>query len=176
MQKKVIVVRYGHRPVRDERVTSHCCLVARAFGAEKIIIAGNEDTGLKNSIHNVTQKWGNDFNLEFTPHWKNTIQKLKKQGFTILHLTMYGLPIDSLKNIIKKTGKLVLVIGSKKVEKEMFEISNYNVSITNQPHSEIAALTIALDKIFQGRELQYQRKKAKLKIIPSTRRKIVKKI
>jgi len=48
MEKNVAVLRYGHRPYRDLRVTTHCCLVARALGAEKIVIQGCEDPALKN--------------------------------------------------------------------------------------------------------------------------------
>lgn len=44
---QIVILRYGHRDIRDYRVTSHCALVARAFGAEKIIIEGNPDEQIK---------------------------------------------------------------------------------------------------------------------------------
>ena len=34
-KKDFVVVRYGHRDVRDYRVTSHCALVSRAFRQAK---------------------------------------------------------------------------------------------------------------------------------------------
>jgi len=34
--KKVIVIRYGHRPARDQRMTTHIALIARALGADGI--------------------------------------------------------------------------------------------------------------------------------------------
>jgi len=63
----------------------------------------------------------------------------------------------------------------KKVPKEAFLLSDYNVAIGNQPHSEIAALAVFLDRYFEGKELEKDFK-GKLKIIPSTKGKIVKKI
>ena len=37
------VLRIGHRPGRDKRVTTHVALVARAFGAGGIYIPGGDD-------------------------------------------------------------------------------------------------------------------------------------
>ena len=53
--QEIAVLRYGHRLVRDYRVTSHCCLVARAFGAKKVIIAGDEDPSIKESVEDITK-------------------------------------------------------------------------------------------------------------------------
>ncbi|MCC6052717.1 MAG: tRNA (cytidine(56)-2'-O)-methyltransferase, partial [Desulfurococcaceae archaeon] len=36
--RKIYVLRYGHRPERDKRVTTHVALVARAFGASGFIL------------------------------------------------------------------------------------------------------------------------------------------
>jgi len=47
------------------------------------------------------------------------------------------------------------------------------VSIGNQPHSEIAALAIFLDRLFEGKQLK-QEFKGKMKIVPSTNDKVVK--
>jgi tRNA (cytidine56-2'-O)-methyltransferase len=40
---RVTVLRLGHRPERDKRITTHVGLVARAFGAEEMLLAGGGD-------------------------------------------------------------------------------------------------------------------------------------
>jgi len=94
MGKDVVVLRYGHRHVRDYRVTSHCCLVARAFGAEKIVIHGEKDDSIEKTIEGIKRHWGGAFSVEFTESWKKTVEEHKKQGFYVVHATMYGIPIE----------------------------------------------------------------------------------
>ena len=153
MVKEVVVLRYGHRIVRDERVTSHACLVARAFGADKIIISGNEDESLKTSVEAIVKKWGGSFRVEFTDSWEKTMKEHWKKGFKAVHTTMYGLPINEKHAELRKLNKILLVIGSQKVERRVYELADYNVSVGLQPHSEIAALAIVLDRVFEGKEL-----------------------
>ena len=61
----------------------------------------------------------------------------------------------------------MVIIGSQKVPKEVYEISEYNISIGNQPHSEIAALAIFLNKIMKDKTMYANFKNAKIKINPS---------
>ena len=42
---RLSVLRLGHRRERDKRITSHLGLTARAFGADEVILAGEEDPG-----------------------------------------------------------------------------------------------------------------------------------
>ncbi len=67
------------------------------------------------------------------------------------------------------------MVGSQKVPSEFMQsqVSDYNVSIGNQPHSEVAALAVFLDRLYQGRELQKQFYEPKLKIVPNPRKKVV---
>ena len=51
--------------------------------------------------------------------------------------------------------KLLVVIGAKKL-RELFDIADMNIAVGNQPHSEITALAVFLDRVFNGNE----RKKA----------------
>jgi len=37
---EVAVLRLGHRPGRDERMTTHVGLTARALGADRVVLAG----------------------------------------------------------------------------------------------------------------------------------------
>jgi len=161
MAREVVVLRYGHRFVRDARVTTHCCLVARALGAKEIII-DSEDRELKEKIKSINRNWGGKFTVNFAKSWRNTIKKLKKKGFTIVHLSMYGESLNKLEGKIRKKGKVCVIIGSKKVEPDVYLESDFNVSVGTQPHSEIAALAVFLDRLFRGKELEKKFPSAKI--------------
>ncbi|MFH1588629.1 MAG: tRNA (cytidine(56)-2'-O)-methyltransferase [Candidatus Diapherotrites archaeon] len=173
-EKEAVVLRYGHRIVRDARVTTHCCLVARAFGAKKIIICGDQDNELKERIEKLNREWGGEFAVCFSESWRKTVTEHKEKGFFIVHNTMYGQPIQKKEKEIKKHKKILVVIGSQKVEKEVYEKADMNISVTSQPHSEIAALALTLDRIFEGKELEKKFSNEKKKIIPSKKGKIIK--
>ncbi|MBN2127555.1 MAG: tRNA (cytidine(56)-2'-O)-methyltransferase [Candidatus Diapherotrites archaeon] len=164
---EIVVLRYGHRHVRDYRVTTHCGLVSRALGAKKIIICGEQDLKIIENINKIKKNWGGDFELEFAESWKKTLKEYKKQGFTILHNTMYGIPLQKKIKEIRKAKKILIVIGSKKVETEVYHLSDYNIAVTNQPHSEIASLAITLDLLQDRKELEKEFSNSKIKIIPS---------
>ncbi|HIQ55257.1 MAG TPA: tRNA (cytidine(56)-2'-O)-methyltransferase, partial [Pyrodictium sp.] len=67
----------------------------------------------------------------------------------------------------------LIVVGAEKVPPFFYEIADYNVAIGNQPHSEVAALAIFLDRLYEGKELHVHFEDAKLKIIPSRKGKHV---
>ena len=97
----------------------------------------------------------------------------------MVHLTAYGENIQTSDVLqrIKATGKDILVIvGSQKVPREFFSISDFNVAIGNQPHSECSSLAIFLDRFFKGEELTREFERARIKIIPKARGKKVIKI
>lgn len=176
VKQEIAILRYGHRLVRDYRVTSHCCLVARAFGASRIIISGDEDQSLRKSVEGITERWGGNFKVSFTESWRKTLADYRKKGFFSVHLTMYGMPLQKAEKKIGRKKKLLLVIGSQKVEKEVYEKSDANISVTGQPHSEIAALAVALDRIQGGKELGKTFRGAKIRVVPREKGKEVKKI
>ncbi|MEM2080074.1 MAG: tRNA (cytidine(56)-2'-O)-methyltransferase, partial [Nitrososphaerota archaeon] len=60
-----------------------------------------------------------------------------------------------------------------KVPRVYYELSDYNVAVGHQPHSEIAALAIFLDRLYSGKELKLIYSDAKLYIEPSPREKKV---
>jgi tRNA (cytidine56-2'-O)-methyltransferase len=73
---------------------------------------------------------------------------------------------------IKNTNKdLLLIVGSQKVPGEFYsiEVSDFNLSVGNQPHSECSALAIFLDRYFEGKELAKPFEKAKIEIVPKER-------
>jgi tRNA (cytidine56-2'-O)-methyltransferase len=158
------VLRLGHRIKRDERISAHCGLVARAFRADGVIYSGEKDDSLLNSIKKTVERWGGKFEVKYGENWKKIVKNWK--GKTV-HLTMYGLPIQEKINKIKNSKEdLLIIIGGEKVPSEIYDLATWNIAITNQPHSEVAALAIFLDRFFEGKELKKEFKDSKLKIIP----------
>lgn len=173
---KVYVLRLGHRPARDKRISTHCALVARAFGADGILF-DRYDENIVRKIDDVVKRFGGPFEVKMGIDWRKTIKDWVRKGGEVIHLTMYGLPLPEVIEEIKSSGKdKLVVIGSEKVPREVYEMSTYNVSVTNQPHSEVAALAVFLDWLFEGREFYKEFKGACIKIIPNSRGKRVLKL
>ena len=100
---KIEVLRIGQRVIRDDRVTTHVALVARAFGASKIYM--NEvDPEIENTIKRMNKTWGGEFEVEFFEDWKKVLNSKIKE-FKIVHLTMYGEKIDDVTKEIRKNGR-----------------------------------------------------------------------
>jgi tRNA (cytidine56-2'-O)-methyltransferase len=171
---EVAVLRLGHRLVRDARITTHVALVARAFGCQKIYMT-YLDNSITKTINDVNTRWGgnDEFEIECVKDWKQLVQAWKKSGGVIIHLTMYGININNLLPSIDIRRKLLVIIGASKVPKEIYSISDYNMALGNQPHSEVSALAVFLDRLFSGKELTRTFKNAKIRIIPSPRGKRV---
>ncbi|MEM3399394.1 MAG: tRNA (cytidine(56)-2'-O)-methyltransferase [Candidatus Micrarchaeia archaeon] len=167
----VSVLRLGHRIKRDERATTHVCLVARAFGASEVFISGDKDTALIERIGKMQEKWGFGITVKHVKNWREVLDNW--HGIKV-HLTMYGLPVSHVLSEIKKAENILVIVGSQKVPPEIYKNADFNVSITNQPHSEIAALAVFLDHLFEGAELEQNSfKNAKHRIIPSARSKLI---
>jgi len=173
---EVIVLRLSHRIKRDARVTTHVFLVARAFNAKGCIYTGSEDKNIEKNISNVVKKWGGEFFVSYQKSWKEVVKDYKNKGFSIIHLTMYGIPIQNCIEEIRKNDKILVIVGSERVPGEIYHNSDFNIAITNQPHSEIAALSIFLHEYFKGKELEKGFENAKIKIIPMEKGKRVIKI
>ena len=169
----IVVFRLGHRPFRDQRISTHCGLVSRAFGADKLIYSGEKDDKYENSVKKVADRFGGKFSIGYTGNWKKTISEYKRKKFTVVHLTVYGLEIQKQIRKIGKNKNVLLIIGGEKVPWEAYQLSDYNISVTSQPHSEVAALTIFLDRYFGGRQLKKNFSKAKIRIIPQEKGKKV---
>jgi len=174
---KITVLRLGHRIIRDQRITTHIALVARAYGAHEVIITGDRDEGLIKSVEKVVERWGGDFTARFEGSWKAVIRNWKNAGGTVIHLTMYGINLPDIIGEIRekwKAGKdLLVIVGGEKVPGEVFGLADYNVAVSNQPHSEVAALATFLDWLQEGKELTREYPNARLKIIPQSRGKKV---
>jgi len=76
---RAVVLRLGHRPERDKRVTTHVGLVARAFGAEEMLLCGR-DAHVEESLDDVAMRWGGDFRLTVDASWKGEMVRWKERG------------------------------------------------------------------------------------------------
>lgn len=172
---RIIVLKLEHRPERDKRLTTHVGLTARAFGAKEFWIAGMKDQKIINTLREVTNQWGQkDFEIHSGVNWRSMIHKWTEKTGEVIHLTMYGLHVDDVITQIRTSprNKLV-VVGGPKVPSDLFDLADYNVAIGHQPHSEVAALAIFLDRLFLGQNLHITPKDAKVKIIPTSHGKTV---
>ena len=175
MSPSVAVLRIGHRLVRDDRTTTHAVLVSRAMGSEVIYMTDVDDE-IKKTLDKVNKRWGgeNEFRLEIIDNWKKILKTWKENDGIVVHLTMYGAPINQkIKEIKELSQRILVVIGAEKVPKEVYFLADYNIAIGSQPHSEIAALAIFLDRIFEGNQFNKSFLDEKMKIIPSDKGKNV---
>lgn len=164
----ISVLRLGHRIGRDKRITTHVALVARAFGADTIII-NEKDNQIEENIRSICSRFGGKFNIKSGVNEKKVI---KGWDGIIVHLTMYGMNLDESIKIIDKNRDLLIIIGAEKVPPYIYEHADYNVSVGNQPHSEVAALAIFLDR-YTGCSWIDKTFKGKVEIIPRNKGKKV---
>ena len=167
------VLRLGHRAGRDDRISTHVGLTARQWGADEIIYSGQHDSNMMQSIQDIIDRWGGNFQVKYTEEWKKEIKNFN--GLKI-HLTMYGEKINEKISEIKQeySGKdLMIILGAEKVPRWVYTNVDYNISVGNQPHSEIAALAVFIDRIQQGR-IKEGFEDAEIEVEPSEDRKVTK--
>ncbi len=176
MGRRIYVLRYGHRPQRDKRITSHVALVARALGANGFILGDIVDEKILHTIRKVEDRWGGRLYVEMGVNSRRYVLDWKRRNGVVVHLTMYGLHVDDVIDEIRRETvdrDLLIIVGAEKVPPFFYEEATYNVAIGHQPHSEVAALAIFLDRYFMGRELHISFPNAKLIVEPSPRGKRV---
>jgi tRNA (cytidine56-2'-O)-methyltransferase len=143
---EIVVYRYGHRLARDKRITTHVALTARAFGAAGIVIDTRDPT-IEATVREVTERFGGPFSVTSGVSWH---KYLSQTTGTVVHLTMYGQPLADVCDDLKKQERLVVVVGAEKVPGAFYGRADYNVAVGNQPHSEVAALAVFLDRVTDG--------------------------
>ena len=163
MKRRVSILRLSHRIVRDKRVTTHLALVSRAFGAKCMYYTGDRDVEMENKIVKVNETWGGEFKVVYITDPYKFVRNWKKDGGTIVHLTMYGIPLIDVINDVREYDEILTIVGSEKVDPFYYKMADFNISITNQPHSEIAAVAIFLDYYFDKAEFKFEFKNPKLK-------------
>ena len=140
---EVSVLRVGHRVARDPRLTTHLALTARAFGATRMLLHP-PDPDLAARVAAVTHRWGGTFEVLPAEEWRSTVRHFDG---TVVHLTMYGLPLERVLPRLARARRILLVVGGAKVPPDLYRISEYNVAVGHQPHSEVAALAVVLERL-----------------------------
>lgn len=166
--RMITVLRLGHRPERDKRITTHVALVARCFGASSMIIT-TRDEGLCDRVRKVAENFGGSFQVTYVHDWKKLLRDFR--GLKV-HLTMYGERFAEVRERIDASGDMMVIVGSEKVPPELYTMSDFNIAIGNQPHSEVAALALFLDRITEGK-WEKTDMGGRLKILPNPRGKTV---
>lgn len=163
----IVVLRLGHRPTRDQRVTTHVALTARALGADEVWVS-TKDEGLEKTINSVVERFGGKFRIRTGLDWRKAI---KAWNGDVVHLTMYGERLSRALPSIKAKD-VMIVVGAEKVPREVYDLATRNISVGNQPHSEVAALAIFLDRYSGGKKLEKDFRGG-LSIVPNPRGKTV---
>lgn len=167
---KIEILRLNHRIARDKRTTTHVALTSRALGAEAMYYSGDKDSEMENSINKITEKFGGPFKVEHIKNDIKLIEEEKKNGFLAAHLTVYGIDFRKKTKELKNKN-LLIIVGGEKVEPKYYKISDYNLSISNQPISEVSAIGIFL---YELNGIKEKFKDAKIRIIEQERGKFLK--
>ena len=164
---EVVVCRLSHRPGRDDRMTTHVGLTARALGADRLVLPDNAGEAL-DTVTDITDRFGGPFEVEQVESPRSVVRGWEGG---IVHLTMYGERIQAVEREIRSAHQeagdaLLVVVGSEKVPFEIYEAADWNVGVTNQPHSEVAGLAVFLDRLYEGRELDREWRDADRQVVP----------
>jgi len=165
------VLRLGHRRGRDDRISTHVGLTARQWGVDEIVYSGESDSKMIESLKDIVDRWGGDFKVSYDESYKKHIKEF--DGLKV-HLTMYGEKVNE--NIEEFEEKfedqdLLVVVGAEKVPRWVYKNVDYNISVGTQPHSEIAALAVFLDRIQDG-QIKEEFEDAEIEVIPSEDQKL----
>lgn len=162
------ILRLGHRAGRDDRISTHVALTGRQWGAEEIVYSGEKDSNMMESVRDIADRWGGDFDVSYREDYMNVIDEF--DGLKV-HLTMYGEPIDEkMGDIESEFGEdLLVIVGAEKVPRKVYTEVDYNVGVGHQPHSEIAALAVFLDRFG---ELKEEFEGADIRVAPSEDQKL----
>jgi len=161
----VVVCRLAHRPGRDDRMTTHVALTARALGADRVVMPENATEAVE-TARDITARFGGPFAVETAAHPRAVVRDF--EGL-VVHLTMYGEPVQDVEGDLREARRerpLLVAVGAGKVPFEVYERADWNVAVTNQPHSEVAGLAVFLDRLFEGRELDREWTDAERRVVP----------
>ena len=149
--ERVDVLRLGYRLGRDPRITTHLALVGRALGANRFLLAGDEDPKMFENLDSVASRFGGEMECEHVNAPMGWLRRFVEEDAgdgspgVAVHLTMYGEPFREAIPRIRRDRPMVIVVGGAKVPGDVFKYCQYNIAVGNQPHSEVAALALFLD-------------------------------
>jgi len=146
-------------------MTTHVGLTARALGADRVVLPANAGQSLE-TVRDITARFGGPFTAELDDEPKATIRDF---AGVVVHLTMYGERVQDVGEAVRaahRESSLLVVVGGEKVPFEVYDRADFNVAVTNQPHSEVAGLAVFLDRLFAGRELDREWTNADRVVLP----------
>jgi tRNA (cytidine56-2'-O)-methyltransferase len=146
-------------------MTTHVGLTARALGADRVVLPDNA-TQSAETVRDITGRFGGPFDVELTEELDATIERW---GGAVVHLTMYGEQVQDVEADVREAHRdepLLVVVGGEKVPGDVYEHADWNLAVTNQPHSEVAGLAVFLDRLFDGRELDQNYEGAERRVVP----------
>lgn len=165
----ITVLRLGHRRGRDDRISSHVGLTARQFGADRIIFSGEQDDNMLQSIRDVVDRWGGEFDVTYREDYRRVI---KDWDGTSVHLTMYGERLEEVIDTVRqRDDDLLVVVGSQKVPRAVYELVDHNIAVGSQPHSEVTAVGVFLYE-YGDRQIPEGFEDAEIAVEPSADRKL----
>ncbi len=171
----ITVLRLGHRPQRDKRITTHVCLTARALGADRVLL-DREDARVESTVRDVTARFGGPFTIESGVAWRSI---LREHAGPSVHLTMYGEPLGEVVSDLRAEAggsvpeDVLVVVGAEKVPGDVYELVTRNVGVGNQPHSEVAALGVFLYALLGVEVLEGGFEGGEVRVVPQPRGKRV---
>ena len=156
-------------------MTTHVGLTARALGADRVIFPGNASDAVA-TAEDITDRFGGPFTVETADAPRSVLRGWEGR---IAHLTMYGERVQDVEDAVRaarREAPLLVVVGAEKVPFDVYETADWNVAVTNQPHSEVAGLAVFLDRLFEGRELDREWTDADRRVVPRVTGKQVERI
>lgn len=102
------------------------------------------DPALAERIAALGEGWGGRFEVVGVEQWKPVVRGWPG---SVVHLTMYGLPLAKVEAKLRTEKELLVVVGGAKVPAELYRLARYNVAVGHEPHSEVAALAVTLDHL-----------------------------
>ncbi len=168
----ITVLRLEHRVGRDKRMTTHCALAARALGADRMVYTGDHDSKMEENIESVVERWGGCFKVEHRKNWESFLKNFEGKR---IYLSMYGLPVESCIDDVKDYDRnLCVVVGGEKVPGDIYNYIDTQIAVTNQPHSEVAALAVFLDRLHEDKEVKLSFDDGSIEVVPKKTGKDVK--
>jgi tRNA (cytidine56-2'-O)-methyltransferase len=123
------------------------------------------DPALGLRIAALGRAWGGSFEIEGVSDWRGVVRDFPGR---VVHLTMYGTPLEKAIGRLRGPGELLLVVGGAKVPPDLYRLSDVNVAVGHQPHSEVAAVAVVLDRLL-GIPTAGRFPRARRRIVPRAR-------
>jgi len=123
------------------------------------------DDDLAERIAAVSHRWGGDFAVVPVDDWKSLVRSFPG---TVVHLTMYGIPLERSLPRLARLRHILLVVGGAKVPPDLYRKAKYNVAVGHKPHSEVAAVAVTLERLL-GLPRPVRAGEAPQRIVPSSR-------